>query len=108
MRLLTGKDSVLSPPVKDKKDMYPAKVKEYARQHWEEKTLPEPSVHRRMKRKERTLREGENAEETLPTRWQHLSANEQYSDFMVVPDKNLHHEHICKHCKNWETALVSV
>ena len=81
MRLLTGKDSVLSPPVKDKKDMYPAKVKEYARQHWEEKTLPEPSVHRRMKRKERTLREGENAEETLPTRWQHLSANEQYSDF---------------------------
>ena len=81
VRLLSGEDSVLSPPVKAKKDMFPAKVKEYAKQHWEEKTIPEPSVHRRMKRKERTLREGESAEEIVPTRWQHLSANEQYSSF---------------------------
>ena len=81
VRLLTGEDSVLRPPIKAKKDMYPAKVKQFAGQHWEETTIPEPSVHRRMKRKERTLREGENAEETLPTRYQHLSANEQYSNF---------------------------
>ena len=81
VRLLTSEDAVLCPPVKAKKDMYPAPVKQMAAQHWEETTIPEPSVHRRMKRKERTLREGENAEETLPTRWQHLSANEQYSNF---------------------------
>lgn len=81
VRLLTGEDSVLSPPVKAKKDVYPLPVKQLAEKHWDETTIPEPAVNRRMKRKEKALKEGENAEETVPTRWQHLSATEQYENF---------------------------
>ena len=81
LRLLTGEDSLLCPPIKTKKDMYPLPVKQLAQKHWNESTIPEPSVQRRMKKKEKTLKEGEHAEETVPTRWQHLSAAEQYANF---------------------------
>ena len=59
VRLLTGVDSVLSPPAKMKQDIYPVSVTQLAEKHWEETTIPEPSVHRRMKRKERPLKEGQ-------------------------------------------------
>ena len=81
VRLLTGEDQILTPPPKARRDVFPAKVKEIAREHWLETTIPEPAVNRRLKRKERQLREGEQADESTPTRWQHLTSAEQYASF---------------------------
>ena len=80
-KLMTGVDPILTPPAKARKDMFPPAVKQMAREHWLSTTIPEPSVNRRMKRKERPLKEGEQAAETVPTRWQHMTAEEQYSSF---------------------------
>ena len=38
-------------------------------------------MNRRMKRQEKRLEEGEQAAETVPTRWQHMTAEEQYASF---------------------------
>ena len=81
VKLMTGKDQILTPPPKARRDVFPAEVKEMARDHWMDTTIPEPSVNRRMKRKERQLKEGEQAVETTPTRWQHLTSEEQYANF---------------------------
>ena len=80
-KLLTGEDQILTPPPKAKKDVFPAEVKVIAKEHWRDTTIPEPSVSRRMKRKEKQLKEGEQASETVPTRWQHMTAEEQYASF---------------------------
>ena len=81
VRLMTGKDQILTPPPKARRDIFPAEVKEMAKDHWIDTTIPEPLVNRRMKRKEKQLEEGEQAVETTPTRWQHLTAEEQYANF---------------------------
>ena len=78
VRLLTGVNPILTPPPKAKKDIYPVEVKELVEQHWMESTIPEPSVRRRMKRNEK---EGAKVVQSVPTRWQHLSHKEQYSNF---------------------------
>lgn len=81
VRLMTGKDQILTPLPRAKRDVFPAGVKQMARKHWLDTTIPEPSVNRRMKRKERQLKEGEQAVESIPFRWQHLTAEEQYANF---------------------------
>ena len=53
VKLMTGKDQILTPPPKARRDVFPAEVKEMARDHWMDTTIPEPSVNRRMKRKQR-------------------------------------------------------
>ena len=80
-KLLTGEDQILTPPPKTKKDVFPAEVTALAKEHWRDTTIPEPSVNRRMKRKEKQLKRGEQAVETIPTRWQHMTAEEQYASF---------------------------
>ena len=80
-KLMTGADPILTPPAKARKEVFPPLVKQMAIDHWVSTTIPEPSVNRRMKRKERRLEEGEQAAESVPTRWQHLTAEEQYSSF---------------------------
>lgn len=81
VRLMTGEDAVLTPSPKAKRDVFPPEVAIIAKQHWQDSTIPEPSVRRRMKRKERKLQDGERADESVATRWQHLSAKEQYACF---------------------------
>ena len=78
---MTGADPILTPPAKARKEVFPPAVKQMATDHWVSTTIPEPSVNRRMKRKERRLEEGEQAAETVPTRYQHMTAEEQYSSF---------------------------
>ena len=58
VKLMTGEDKILTPPSKKIRDMYPPQVKHMAKKHWEETTIPEPAVNRRMKRKEKELKEG--------------------------------------------------
>lgn len=84
VRLLTGADQVLTPSEKPKRQIYPVSVEKVAEKHWMDTTIPEPAVKRRMKRKEKTLGEGEQVKEIVPTRWQHLSMKEQYSNFKEV------------------------
>ena len=79
INLLTGKEALLTPPPKKKRKIVPDEVKEKADKHWQETTIPEPSVHRRMKKQRNNI--DENAAETVPIRWQHLSNKEQYKNF---------------------------
>ena len=81
VKLLTGQDSILTPPPKTKRDVFPPEVAKIAKQHWQDTTIPEPSVRRRMRKKERKLQDGERAEESEVTRWQHLSTKEQFASF---------------------------
>lgn len=81
VKLLTGEDSILTPPPKIKRDVFPPEVTKIAKQHWQDTTIPEPSVRRRMKKKERKLQEGERADESEVTRYQHLSTKEQFASF---------------------------
>ena len=81
VRLLTGKDQILTPLPKARRDVFPAEVKQIAREHWLEHTIPEPAVQRRMIRQQKQLKEGEQAVESTPTRWQHLTSEEQYANF---------------------------
>ena len=82
INLLTGKETLLTPPPKKKRKVVPDEVKEKADKHWQETTIPEPSVHRRMKKKEKQRNNIDaNSAETVPIRWQHLSNKEQYRNF---------------------------
>ena len=59
VKLLTGEDSILTPPPKIKRDVFLPEVAKIAKQHWQDTTIPEPSVRRRMRKKEGKLQEGE-------------------------------------------------
>ena len=52
VNLLTGKDKMLSPPPPKKRKAIPEEVETIALKHRTNTTIPEPSVHRRMKRRE--------------------------------------------------------
>ena len=81
IKLLTGEDNILVlAPIKWRK-VFPEEIEEFALTHWNESTIPEPSVHRRMKPKDKSSKDKENPEEIIPTRWQHLSQREQYANF---------------------------
>ena len=81
VNLLTGKDKILTPPPPKNRKVIPEKVETIALKHWTNTTIPEPSVHRRMKRREKKRKENGGSEEIVPTRWQHLSQREQYANF---------------------------
>ena len=81
MKLLTGQDSILTPPPKTKRDVFPPEVAQIAKQHWQDTTIPEPSVRRRMRKKEGKLQERERADESEVTRCQCLRAKEQFASF---------------------------
>ena len=73
MDFLKGKTSILTPPVKPKKKIYPKEVEELAVNHWRENTVVEPALHNR-----KTV---SDEKETIPTRYQSLTDKEQYSQF---------------------------
>ena len=72
LRLLTGEDSLLCPPIKAKKDMYPLPVKQLAQKHWNESTIPEPSVQRRSVILKRAGSPTFQAVCTLPRDWRQM------------------------------------
>ena len=71
--LLDGTTSVLEPPAKKRKMMFPIEVEELAVKHWKDNTVIEPALHSR--------RAVSADKETVPTRYQSLTDNEQYSLF---------------------------
>ena len=73
LNLLTGSTSVLTPPGKPRKMIYPKQVEDIAIEHWNENTIVEPALHNR--------RAVTDDKETIPTRYQSLTDKEQYSLF---------------------------
>ena len=71
--LLQGTDLVLTPPAKPKRQIYPKELEDLATKHWNENTTIEPALHRRKAESDER--------ETIPTRYQSLTDNEQYDLF---------------------------
>ena len=71
--LLKGNQSVLKPDNKERKRVYPKELEDLAVRHWNENTMLKPAMHRR--------RAETDDKETVPTRYQSLTNNEQYSLF---------------------------
>ena len=53
-----------------------------------------------MKRKEKQLKEGEQAAETIPTRYQHMTAEEQYASFKEECEEKVRVEMVRKATKD--------
>ena len=73
LNLLEVTTSVLHPPVKKRKLMFPLDVEKLAVQHWNDNTVIEPALHSR--------RAVSDDKETVPTRYQSLTDKEQYCLF---------------------------
>ena len=71
--LLKGNTSVLTPPVKPSKKMYPKEVEDLTIKHWLQNTTIEPALHAR--------KAVSDEKETVPTRYQSLTDKEQYCQF---------------------------
>ena len=70
---LQGKDSILTPAMKAKRQIYPKELEVLAVKHWNENTTLEPALHRR--------KAVSDDKETIPTRYQSLTDREQFSLF---------------------------
>ena len=70
---LTGKTAILTPPIRQKRNVIPGPVEGLALKHWEETTVPEPATMRTRKRS--------NIDEFVPQRLQTGTDKEQYENF---------------------------
>ena len=71
--LLSGTASVLTPPTKKKKQMFPPEAVELCVEHWKDNTVIEPALHSRKALSDER--------ETVPTCYQTLTDKEQYCLF---------------------------
>ena len=73
---MTGEDSCLIPPVKNKRKMFPDSVTTLAQEHWLEITVPEPAKHHRP---ETATADGGDF---LPVLYQPMTDQEAYDSFI--------------------------